>query len=436
MNIKQQKSKKFRRGSILGAVVVIGLCLALLGIGMLQMGFGSRLNSAISVSRISAREAADAGLRYALHSMNQAFPGGGAFPLTGSGTLNNSNTSYSYEITIPSYAEPRGNYYDHYQIRSTGTADRGQRIVYAITEVMNLFDYGVIVTETIDLKSNTLIDGYDTTLGPYTEPPDYTNSHGYVRIGTTSIAENAIWLHQDTRVTGDILVGIDGDVDEVIQETPVGGSITGPWYILPTPWEFEPIIIPDGTYVPSGSIGNGTPWDGTGSYRIPEVVTGETTYLQFDEIDIPTGRNLIFLGPVVVIVNQKLELNNSATLYVGEPDPAYPTYPSNVTIYLNGNLEVKEGGNINNLSRIPFNFQLYGTSETYERWNIKNGGNYYGIYYGPNADIYTFPNAHFYGSISGHIFSLGNDGAVHYDHALSGLIENDTGFRIYRWWEE
>ncbi|UCH89478.1 MAG: hypothetical protein JSV49_02175 [Thermoplasmata archaeon] len=436
MNIKQRKSKKFRRGSILGAVIVIGLCLAILGWGMLQMGFGSRINSAISVSRINAREAADAGLRYALHSMNVVFPSTGWAP-TGGDILPNSNSSYSYEITIPPYAiQQPGGYYDHYQIKSTGTSDRGQRIVYAITDVLNLFDYGLIVTETIDLKSDTLVDGYDTRMGPYTTPPDYTNSHGYIRIGTTSIAENAIWLHQDTRVTGDVLVGIDGEVDEVIQETPTGGSITGPWYNLPQPWDFEPIIIPDETFIPSGSIGNSTPWDGTGSYRIPEVVTGDPVYLQFNSIDVPNGRNLIFLGPVVLIVDQLLELDNAANLYVGEPDPAFPTYPSSVTIYLNGDLLVRNGGNINNLSRIPFNFQLYGTGLPYQDWDIYNSGDYYGIYYGPNANIRTYSSAEFYGSVSGHTFLLFNGGRLHYDHALSDLTEHDMGFGIYRWWEE
>src|SRR4030042_4132434 len=137
MNIKQSKSKKFRRGSILGFVVVIGLCLAILGIGMLQLGFGSRINSAISVSRINAREAADAGLRYALHSMNQAFPGGGPFPLTGSGTLNNSNASYTYQISQWQNSPMRGNYYSHYLIESIGTTDRQSRKVCAITGIRN-----------------------------------------------------------------------------------------------------------------------------------------------------------------------------------------------------------------------------------------------------------------------------------------------------------
>ena len=145
---------------------------------------------------------------------------------------------------------------------------------------------------------------------------------------------------------------------------------------------------------------------------------------------------MIFLGPVVIIVDQNLELDNSANLYVGEPDDTLPNPPSSLIIYLNGDLEVANGGIINNLSKIPFNFQLNGIGPPYQEWNIKNSGDYYGIYYGPNANIRTFATADFYGSISGHEFILFNGGRLHYDRALSGLSEYDIGFGIDRLWEK
>jgi hypothetical protein len=110
--------------------------------------------------------------------------------------------------------------------------------------------------------------------------------------------------------------------------------------------------------------------------------------------------------------------------------------PSSVAIYLNGDLLVRNGGNINNLSRIPVNFQLYGVGPPYQNWEIHNSGDYYGIYYGPNADIRTYATADFYGSISGHEFILFANGGLHYDHALSDIIGYDTGFGIDRMWEK
>lgn len=440
MKTMKRYPNKNKRGLVLPFVAAIALCLALLGLAVLKLGFGSRLMSTRTIGGVSARAAADAGVTRALYELNALFHLGDIpieTPMPPDATdvpLNNSNATYSYKVRGPftELSEP------YWMIESIGKLGPQVKTVYATLGVRNLFDYGLIVTDTIDLKADTLVDGYDTRLGPYTEFPDTTNSHNYIRIGTTNITPNAVWLHQDTWVTGDILIGVGGEVDEVIEETPAGGSITGPWYNLPEPWYFDPIVIPPATYVPSGSINNSTPWDGTGSYRIPTVVTGDTTYLQFDNIDVSVGKNLIFLGPVVIIINQNLELDNSANLFVGEPDNTMPNYglPSSVTIYLNGDLLVRNGGNINNLSRIPVNFQLYGVGAPYQDWDIYNSGDYYGVYYGPNANIRTYSSAEFFGSISGHEFLLFNGGRLHYDHALSGLIGYDTGFGIDRLWEK
>jgi hypothetical protein len=440
VKIRKRNSEKSKSGLVLPLVAAIALCLALLGLGVLKLGFGSRLMSTRTMSGVSARAAADAGVTRALYELNALFSLGDdplTTPMPPDATdmpLNNSTATYSYKVRGPFTELPE----PYWVIESIGKLGTQVKTVYATLGVRNLFDYGLIVTKTIDLKSDTLIDGYNSNLGPYTEYPDTTNSHAYIRIGTTSVTPNAIWLHQDTWVTGDILAGVGGEVDEVIEETPTGGSITGPWYNLPEPWYFEPIIIPDETFISSGSINNSTPWDGTGSYRVPEVVTGNPIYLQYDNIDVPNGRSLIFLGPVVIIINQNLELDNAASLFVGEPDATMPNYglPSSVTIYLNGDLLVRNGGNINNLSRIPLNFQLYGTGLPYQDWDIYNSGDYYGIYYGPNADIRTYTAAEFFGSVSGHTFLLFNGGRLHYDHALSGIIGYDTGFGIDRLWEK
>jgi hypothetical protein len=441
MKTRKIDIKRSERGLVLPVVAAIGLCLALLGLAVLKLGFGSRLMSTRTMGGVSARAAADAGVTRALYELNALFFLGDD-PLTtpmppdaADQPLNNSNATYSYKVRGPFTELPE----PYWMIESIGKLGPQVKTVYATLGVRNLFDYGLIVTDKITLNSGTLVDGYNTTLGPYTEN-DPTNSHGYIRIGTTSIVSRDILLH-DTEVTGDILGGVGGVVDgsgESVIQNPGGNAITGPWYNLPEPWYFEPIVIPDATYIPSGSIGNSTTWDGTGSYRIPEVVTGETVYLQYDNIDVLTGKNLIFLGPVVIIVSQDIEIDNTSNIYVGEPDATMPNYglPSSVAIYLNGDLLVRNGGNINNLSRIPVNFQLYGVGPPYQNWEIHNSGDYYGIYYGPNADIRTYATADFYGSISGHEFILFANGGLHYDHALSDIIGYDTGFGIDRMWEK
>jgi len=429
MKTMKRVMKKSKRGLVLPIIAAIALCLALLGLGVLQLGFGSRLMATRTMASVSARAAADAGVTRALYEMNALFDSGLGWlsplpPDVVDQPLGNSNATFSYQIgpidTHPATAEP------YRVITSIGKLGSQESTVYAVLGMRNMFDYGLIVTDFIDLKAHNLIDGYNTNLGQYTLPPNYTNSHAYIRIGTTSIAPNKILLNQGSEITGDVLVGIGGDVDEVIRETPVGGSITGSWYNLPEPWSFEPIPVPDC----GPNLGNLNT-----TFTLGQI--GQVTYYKYQNINLPNSSVLDVLGEVYLHVTGDITINNSAEIRVNGV-PMDPLSWSSITIYLNGGLRVHNSGLINNITEKPRNFKLFGigTSNGGELWRIDNSGNYYGVYYGPNAIIITANGAEFYGSISGRQFELKLDGKLHYDHDLSGLIGYDTGFGIDRLWEK
>jgi len=290
------------------------------------------------------------------------------------------------------------------------------------------------------LKSNTLVDAYNS--GPFGldkyGPP---NAGLYLRIGTTSIADDMIWLGSDTVVTGDVLAGIGGDVYEVITN-PSGDAVTGPWYNLPEPWSFEPISVPP--YMPSSSeesINSGSKWvDYDGFQTIILGQLGVPTYLRYDNINVPNSHRLIFRGPVELYVPGDITLNNSAEIFVG--DPLDLAIPSSLIIYLDGDLRAGNSNGINNLSEWPRNFRLFGTGPPVQDWDIQNSGEFFGVYYGPNADITIYAQGGVYGSVSGLRFELksgaggGADVGLHYDHDLSSISAYDTGFGIDRLWEK
>jgi hypothetical protein len=419
--MKVQKSKRNgnRRGSVLAFVLIIGICLSILGWGMLQMGFGSRVNSAISVSGITAREAADAGIAKALYSMNVAFPNTDWEP-TGSAVLPNSNASYEY--TISSHGE-------NYLITSRGISDRGQKVVYAITGIRNLFDYALIVNEKLVLKAGTTVDWYASSGTP---PAQYN-----LKIGTNSIISppaGGIDLGTGSVVNGDVLVGIGGDPDVVIREGG-GGAITGLRYSLTEPFVFQQINAPtsyDATI---------TPPTGTNSNIIAPVgYTLENPYtIETSSISIGQSGRLTVVGHVALHVTGDMSFGQAAELYVGDPNvpPDDPSFiPSSLDIYLDGNLYGQNAGGINNLSQIPGYFKLLGTGDPYQHWDIKNSRTFYGVYYGPNADIIIRADADIYGSVSGHSYDMRNNGNMHYDVELADLSPYDIGFGIDRWWEE
>ncbi|MHC4145136.1 MAG: DUF7305 domain-containing protein, partial [Planctomycetota bacterium] len=346
--------------------------------------------------------------------------------------LGNSSATYGYHVD---YRTDDPLTLPYWLVTSTGASGRETRTVYARLGLLNLFDYGLIVTDTITLKSNTLVDGYDSRLGPYSE----TNSDRNVKIGTTSIAEPSIWLGSDMEVTGDVLAGIGGDVYEVITN-PSGDADTGPWYNLPNPWTFEPIPITVPEAISSGSIGAGSPWVDYGGFQSLILgAPGVLTYYRYDSINVPNSHRLIFRGPVEMHVTGDLGLNQGATMFVG--DPLDLTIPSSLIVYLNGALSGGNSNGINNLSRIPANFRIFGTGLPYERWVIHNSGDFFGVYYAPNADIEIKAQGEVYGSVSGNSFELksgaggGANVGLHYDVDLANLGQYDIGFGIERWWE-
>jgi hypothetical protein len=420
-----------QKALVLPIIAAIALCLALLGLGILQLAFGSRLMATRTIAQISARCAADSGITRALYEINNHFTiisgWDGFLPFGENMTLNNNNATYNYKVQGPftELSEP------YWLVESTGILGSQQKTVYATLGIRNLFDYGLIVTDQIKLLNNNLVDGYNTSLGPYS----VTNSRQYIRIGTTSIDDKAIWLGQDTVITGDVLAGIGGVVDgsnDSVIWNPSGDATTGPWYNLPEPWYFEPIDITVPESIPNS--GNIRAVDFVGP-SITLGTPGILKYYRYNNIDVPNGRNLIFVGDVEIHITGYLWLKNSATLYVG--DPLNPTVPASVVIYLDGNLDVGTFSAINNLSEIPAMFRLFGTGQPYQSWAINNTGEYYGVYYGPNANIDVRGGAQFYGSVSGHQFVLNSSGAaLHYDHDLSNMSQYDTGFGIDRMWEK
>ena len=434
MKLKKYNSKKYRRG-LVGLVLAIGVCLAIIGWGMLHLGFGARVNSAISVSGITAREAADAGLAKALYEMNSNFPDD---PVTGIDvppeTLDNSNASYSYRIeTFDS---------DHYEIISTGISGRETKKVHGITSMSTKDDYALLVLKQITLRANTFLDAYDSRLGEYgIELPDGSLNKGLpVKIGTTSIEPDMIELKAGSTVLGDVLVGYGGDVDVVIKEVAGGNPpITGLRYPLPYPIDIVQEGPPDIFDEPDPITIDISSSEMT--IIAPAVYTKLDPYtVQAPSIDIHSASEqgrLIVVGHVAIHVVNDMTLGSSSEIFVGDPeDPSTWGLNSSLTIYLDGALEGKNSNGINNLTKIPSNFTIYGTGPDGLDWHIKNASDFYGIYDAPNANIYINEGVEIMGSVIGKSFDLDQLGQLHYDIALVDSSQSPTGYIIDRWWEE
>ena len=439
MKTMKRDSKKSKRGLVLPVIAAIAICLALLGLGVLQLGFGSRIISAGVMSEISARTAADASLARALYSMNFAFYNNlpaESWPANGSGTLENSqgsNVSYSYTI------EPAPNplIYGSFLITSTGTSgrqrssgERTQRTVYALTRMTSQFDYALFVTNNITMKNTTKVDGYNSLIGPY----GAGNENLPVQIGSNTTqpsqgtgGQEGIDLKQGVEIIGDIAVGPGAEPYDVITGQGAEG-VTGDTYSMGEAYTWSPIVIP-GPADPMPSINFNHAMQ-------PIGVLGTTTIFECPSVNIGQDGILEVHGHVRLHISDdigsgNMNVGNSAVILI-KPD-------SSLWVYVDGAFDSGQSALFTQEIPVPRpgNFILYGTGpiDTTVTWTVRNDGDFYGVIYAPNADLVVDAKGDIFGSISARSCDLKNSSMLHYDMTLSDPTLFPAGYVIERWWE-
>ena len=404
---KLLKSKK--RGSAIPLAVVVLLILLAMGTGLLKLGLNSRIYSTRTASDITARIAADAGLTMALFEMNEKLKvdiwDSSSLPQGIDVNLPNCDAVFSYKVT--------GNLTGGYIIKSVGTADQAQRTVYAVIGLKGVFEHAILTKEILILKSDTLVDGYNSQ-DPFDTDVD-------VDIATQSTAESSIVLNSGVTVKGDVITGVGGDPDTVIKDlgATTGDQLSGT-VEEPLP-QITPPALPDmgvDITVKSETI-TITPAD-SGQYgNIALASSNEIGVLEIDG------------GDVVLYITGDIELGNPCEIVIKDN--------STLTIYIDGDIVCSNGSSINNENppEDPKNFQLYGTSETTQDFDIKAKSTWSGVIYAPNADISLYAKGDLYGSVTADNFDFKAGGNYHYDEALREVELGDEGVRfvIKRWYE-
>jgi len=438
---------------------VIGVCLAIIGFGMLQLGFGSRVISAYNTTVIGARTAADAGLLQALREMNLLYHNGIPVPSTmnGSGSLSNTNASYNF-------------YMNNLKIDSTGTSGGETRIVHAYTGRESFFDYALFVTNDMSINNKTIIDGYNSDDGPY----GGDNSGLWVEIGSNTTdprqdpdtKDEGILFHSDVKITGNVAVGPAVSEDEIwgtgdVKHGVIDGEkndMSGSAYALMEPYTWGNILelMPEAyEYIHTTAEG-----------ALDDIVLEGGSHHTIGNAELIDGTT--YITPFHIIQCRDLNIKGSAVLEIFgdgivQPDPLDPTVP--VVIYVTRDLLMGQGAQIllttGNYLQIfvgeqfkspaegslltnmtfpdnprPKYFEIYGISSEVQEWTLGNSDTFYGVIYAPNANLTIHNSGEIFGSIAARNISLNNSGKIHYDLTLAGEAKYFAGYVIDRWWEE
>ncbi len=404
---KLLQSKK--RGFAIPLAMLVVVILLATGTGLLSLGLHSRIISIRTASDIAARSAADTGLTKALFEMNEKLQvtswDDSTLPQAIDTSLPNCDAVFSYSVT--------GDLASGYTISSVGTAGQAQKTVYATLELEGLFEHAILTKGNMILKPNTLVDGYNSQ--------DPLDTDVEVNIGTQSTADSSIVLNSGVTVEGDVIVGVGGDPDTVIKDL---GATTGD-QLSGTVKDPLPLITPPA--LPD--------------WGVDITATGETVTLdpakngQYGNITVTKGTDIGALeisgGDVVLYITGNIDLGESCEIIVRGD--------SSLSLYIDGDIHCRTNSVINNEihPEDPMKFQLYGTSESTQFFDIKAKTTWSAVIYAPNADIDLYANGDFYGSVVADSFELKAGGNYHYDEALREVEVDDEGVRfvVKRWHE-
>ena len=418
--MKNTQFRSKRLGIALPLALLAIVLLLITGSTLLSMGLSSRVFSLRSSSDIAARCAADAGLTKALYEMNQKLKvkpwNDSSLPQALNASLDDCDATYSYIVT--------GDLEGGYVITSIGECGNATRVVQATLGFKGIFDHAILTKDTLILKSDTIIDGYNSK--------DLLDTEFDVSIGSQSTDDSSVILNNNTTVEGDVLVGIGGNPDTAIKD--LGATVTGDERAA-TMKESLPQIAPPaltnkGTSITAkGETVTITPSD-NGVYTEIDIQKGVKTVPGVGKVDVPTALE-IDGGDVVLHVTGDIELDQACNITVKDG--------STLTIYVDGDILCREGSGINTEAppEEAATLKLFASGEELQLFDVKANSEWTGVIYAPNSNVLLYANGDAYGSIVAGTFEFKAGGNYHYDEALRQVTQEDEGvtFTVTRWSE-
>lgn len=412
------KSKK--TGSVLVLVLLLVLVSMIIGTGLLALGTQSRVASINQVQDMMARSAADAGLERAVQEINNAVT---AKTWSESVKPHVNNAALPYSDSIYSVKTVYDGSTEEYEVVSVGTNRNRTHSVKAMLKLKGLFDYAVLLKESLILKSGTIVDGY------HSEDSSITDIG--LQIATVSTEPDQIILNMGSTVNGEVLVGVGGDTESVIKD--LGATTQGEFTLVQEP------PFPSVTAPPLTPMGTGISVAGTTSVITP-ADSGEYTSITVQQVSEKIkGTTYTDLGTLRVSGGE-VELHITGDIWLGQGCEIVVEDNATLIVYVDGDIVCGNSGGFGyeGSPEDPSHVQLYATGSGEQSFDLKAKNKWSGVVYAPNADITVFAMGDVYGSFVGNNLEFKAGGNLYYDGALREVAVEDIGVRFVtgRWNEQ
>ena len=446
--MKISKGVSFR-GSALIVSVMFSTLIAMGTVALQNFQYLTHKTNHKSFEGNKARYIAESGIQIALDELNSEsspFSGAGDFVWTPAGTsiftltrtdVGNVNITVDYsnpnDVLIKSYG-----YYE-----SVRKGIEVKAIKAGSSAINPIFPGAIAAMSDIVTMNSFTVDSYSN--GIYDALHPGYNGHVFTK-------DDSINLKSGTKVRGHVYAPpspvpvfntgepSSGNVywtaaDETASHN-CGGS-TGVFT------EFKPVAIPPhllmsglpkATLASGGSYGSG---HYTGANNLGNFTLTGGFYKIDGDVDLSNSKVLTVTGNCDIYITGSLSLGNGATiknytLKADGPDPdALPDVDKVFTlrIYVEGGLTFSQGNEVNMYCNYDVTkLQLYGCgngifASPAQKFNIKNGGAFFGFIYAPYYEI-EFTNANeVFGAFASYQIIPKNGSKIHFDERLWGFVD-------------
>ncbi|MHC4212213.1 MAG: DUF7305 domain-containing protein [Planctomycetota bacterium] len=419
--MKMHNQKRSQQGSAIVMVMVAVLVLMITGVGLMSLGAQGRIRAIRTSEEIEARGAADAGLQKAIYEMNQQLMskkfGDSSMPYATSQTLPNCDSIFSYKVAAASGKS-------EYIVASVGTSGRVMKSVSATLGLQGLYEYAILAQNSLILKSDTIIDGYNSS--------DLSDTDNGVEIATLSTASDQIILNMNVTVNGDVLVGLDGDPSVTVKD--LGGVVNG----LKRPMREEP-PLPEIT--PPTLVDKATGLTAQGAIiTLTQADSGVYSEIRLEQevlLKKELNKGAIPKPALIVIESGQVDLHITGDIWLGNSCEIVVNADATLRLYVDGDIVTGNSSNVGYLGspKEPDHLWLYATGDDTQTFDLKAKNDWSGVVYAPNADIDLYAKGDIYGAFVADNFEFKAGGNFYYDEALRDVSIYDFGvrFTVKRW---
>lgn len=396
-----------KRGIVLIICYMVIVILSILGAAFLVRSVSERNVASGYYSSTQALWVAEAGIQQALWELKYNSCAD-CSNCSGNRCISGTLTSAGdYDVTITATTiTSQGS------VPSRNAANPVTRTVQATISSSPPFNYAVFARNKIILLNNAMTDSYNSSLGLY----GGSNISANGNVGTNSGAANDVSLGNNATVNGNASTGPGGTV-QLSNNAEVTGSITHannttiPSVTIPSSLS----SLPNAGAI---NISNG------GSQAIP---SGSYNY---SSISMANNATLTINGTVNLYLS-----STSSAISMGNNCNIVVSAGAKLTVYVKGALSIANNSSLNNVSKIPANFQLYSSYSGSNGVQISNNGNFYGSVYAPDTDVILANNTDSFGSFVGKTVDLSNNSDIHYDQALNQVTNPIFPLTVGSWYE-